>query len=118
MVSRSQPGKSSLGCLVFAVFVAAVLYFGVEIGNVFWRNYQFQDAMNTEARFAAHNANEIIIAHLRAQADSLGLPEGAKKIQIRRKPNQIWIWCDYIETVELPWMVKDISFEPHVERVF
>ena len=117
MVRRSQPGKSSLGCLVFAVFVAAVLYFGVEIGNVFWRNYQFQDAMNTEARFAAHNPNEIIIAHLRAQVDSLGLPESAKKIQIRRKPNQIWIWCDYIETVELPGMVNDLSLEPPVERV-
>lgn len=118
MVRRTDAGKSSLGCLVFLLFVGAVLYFGVTIGNVFWREYQFQDAMNTEARFAAHNGNEIIIAHLRAQADSLGLPEGAKKIQIRRKPNQIWIWSDYIETVELPWMVKEISFEPHVERVF
>lgn len=118
MVRRPTIGKSSLGCLVFALFVGAVLYFGVNIGNVFWREYQFQDAMNTEARFAAHNGNEIIVAHLRAQADSLGLPEGAKKIQIRRKPNQIWIWSDYIETVELPWMVKEISFEPHVERVF
>jgi len=118
MVRRSRSGKSSYGCLVFAVLVGAVLYFGIEIGNVFWRNYQFQDAMNTEARFAAHNPDDVIISHLRAQVDSLGLPEAAKRIQIRRKPSQIWIWCDYIETVELPWMVKEINFEPHVERVF
>ncbi len=118
MVRRSRPGKSSYGCLVFALLLGAILYFGFNIGNVYFRYYQFQDAMNQESRFAARNGNEIIIAHLVAQADSLGLPEGAKKIQIRRKPNQIWIWCDYIETVELPWMVKEISFEPHVERVF
>ncbi len=107
-----------MGCLVFALFVGAVLYFGFTIGNVFFRYYQFQDAMTQEARFAGRNSNEIIVAHLRAQADSLGLPEGAKAIQIRRKSNQIWIWCDYIETVEFPWMVKEISFEPHAERVF
>ena len=118
MVRRSRSGKSSYGCLVFVLFVGAVLYFGINIGNMFWRNYQFQDAMNTEARFAAHNGNEIIIAHLRAQADSLDLPEGAKKIQIRRKPNQIWIWCEYIEMVDLPWKQQEIDFNPHVERVF
>jgi hypothetical protein len=118
MVRRSRSGKSSYGCLVFIVFVGAVLYFGFSIGNVYWRAYQFQDAMTQESRFAARNGNEIIIAHLRAQADSLGLPEGAKKIQIRRKPSQIWIWSEYIEVVPLPWKEQEINFNPHVERVF
>ncbi|MBK5188394.1 MAG: hypothetical protein JJD97_09105 [Gemmatimonadaceae bacterium] len=103
---------------MFLLLLGATLYFGFDVGNVYWRAYQFQDAMTQESRFAARNSNEVIIAHLRAQADSLGLPDGAQKIQIRRKPNQIWIWCEYIETVELPWMVKDIDFNPHVERVF
>jgi hypothetical protein len=118
MVRRTPAGRSSYGCLAFALFAGATLYFGVTIGNVFFRYYQFQDAMNQESRFAARNGDEVIIAHLRAQADSLGLPEGAKQIQIRRKPNQIWIWSDYIETVEFPWMIKELDFEPHVERVF
>lgn len=118
MVRGSRSGKSSYGCLVFLLLLGATLYFGFDVGNVYWRAYQFQDAMTQESRFAARNSNEVIIAHLRAQADSLGLPDGAQKIQIRRKPNQIWIWCEYIETVELPWMVKDIDFNPHVERVF
>jgi hypothetical protein len=118
MVRRSWSGKSSLGCLVFILFVGATLYFGFNIGNVYWRAYQFQDAMTQESRFAARNGNEVIVAHLRAQADSLGLPEGAKKIQIRRKPNQIWIWSEYIETVELPWKLQEINFNPNVERVF
>ena len=118
MVRRSRSGKSSYGCLVFLLLVGATLYFGINVGNVYFRAYQFQDAMTQETRFAARNGNDVIIAHLRAQADSLGLPEGAKKIQIRRKPNQIWIWSEYIETVELPWMVKEIDFSPHAERVF
>ena len=73
---------------MFILLIGAILYFGFNIGNVYFRAYQFQDAMTQESRFAAHNPNEVIIAHLRAQADSLGLPEGASKIQIRRKPNR------------------------------
>ena len=78
MVRRSRSGKSSYGCLVFILFVGAVLYFGFNIGNVYWRAYQFQDAMTQESRFAARNGERVIVAHLRAQVDSLGLPEGAK----------------------------------------
>jgi len=118
MVERSRSGKSAYGCLIFILLFGATLYFGFNVGNVYWRAYQFQDAMTQESRFAAHNANEVIVAHLRAQADSLGLPEGAQKIQIRRKPNQIWIWSEYIETVELPWKLQEINFNPHAERVF
>lgn len=118
MVRRSRSGRSSYGCLVFILLVGATLYFGFNVGNVYWRAYQFQDAMTQESRFAARNSNEVIITHLRAQADSLGLPEGAKKIQIRRKPSQIWIWSEYIEIVPLPWKQQEINFSPRVERVF
>jgi hypothetical protein len=118
MVGRPRSGKSAYGCLIFILIIGATLYFGFNIGNVYWRAYQFQDAMTQESRFAARNGNEVILAHLRAQADSLGLPDGAQKIQIRRKPNQIWIWSDYIDTVELPWKLQEINFNPHAERVF
>ena len=66
MVRRTRYGKSSYGCLVFILLVGATLYFGFNIGNVYWRAYQFQDAMTQESRFAARNGNEVIIAHLRA----------------------------------------------------
>ena len=118
MVRRSRSGKSAYGCLIFVLLIGATLYFGFNIGNVYFRAYQFQDAMTQESRFAARNGNEIIIEHLRAQADSLELPEGAKKIQIRRKPNHIWSWSEYIETVEHPGMVKEIKFNRHVGRGF
>ncbi len=118
MVSRARPGKSSYGCLIFILLIGATLYFGFNIGNAYFREYQFQDAMTQEARFAAHNPDEVIVAHLRAQADSLELPDGAQRIQIRRRPNAIWIWSDYIETVQLPWRLQEINFNPHAERVF
>ena len=44
MVTR-RAGASSLGCLVSLLLVAAVGYFGVNAGEVYFRFYQFQDAM-------------------------------------------------------------------------
>ena len=52
-----QRGLSSLGCLVTLMLVAAVLYFGVGIGEHYFRFYQYQDSMRQEVRFAAHNSD-------------------------------------------------------------
>jgi hypothetical protein len=120
MVNRSVPraGKVRLGCLVGILIVAAGIYFAWNISMPALHFYEYQDAMEQEARFAAHNPNETILVHLRAKADSLDLPESAKKIQIRRKGNQIWIWADYTEQIELPGFVKEVDLKPHAERVF
>ena len=54
---RRRTGRGSLGCLVMLLILAAVVYFGVNVGEVYWRFYQYQDAMRQEVRFAAHNSN-------------------------------------------------------------
>lgn len=115
---RAPPGHSALGCLVSFLLLGAAVYFATNVGQVYLRYYEYQDAMSTEARFAARNPNEVITSRLAAKADSLGLPAAAKKIQIRRYRNQIYIWADYTETVELPGIVRDIDFTPQVQRAF
>ena len=115
---RRREGKARLGCLVAMLLFGATLYFAMNIGSAVLRYIEFQDAMATEARFAARNGNEVILARLRAKADSLDMPEGAKRIQIRRKGNQIWIWAEYTELIEMPGFVKEVELSPHVERAF
>ena len=73
MVSRK--GRSSLGCLLILLVLAAALYVGVNIGEAYWRFYEFQDAMRQEVRFAKQIPDDRIKLHLAALADSLGLPE-------------------------------------------
>ncbi len=118
MVRRAPRGASTLGCLLTLLIVVTIGYFGVNIGRVFYRHYAFQDAMKQEARFASHRSNEDITSHLRALADSLGLPQGAKRVHIRRGPRMIFIWSDYFETLELPGFTRDIELTAHVERAF
>lgn len=117
-MTTARPGRSSLGCLFTLLLFVAAGYFAYNVGRVYWRWYLFQDAMAQEARFAGHNSDDIIRAHLQATADTLGLPETAQRVQIRRQHDTIFIWSDYVETVEFPGTVKDIDFTAHVERAF
>lgn len=111
-------GRTSLGCLVTLLVLVAAAYFGVNVGQVYYRYLRIQDDMRQEARFAGHNTDAVIMQHLVADADSLGLPESARNIQIRRIPHHIDIWSEYYERVELPLYVRDFYFNPHAEATF
>jgi len=47
---RSRAGRSSLGCLVALLLVVALIYFGVKVGEVYWRAYEFKDAMRKDEK--------------------------------------------------------------------
>ena len=115
---RAREGKVSLGCLFVLLILSATAYFAWNIGEVYLRFYQYQDAMKQEARCAARNSDAVIRSRLIAKADSLGLPEGARRVRIRRTRHTVYIWADYTETVELPLFVREFIFTPHAERAF
>jgi hypothetical protein len=117
MVSMRR-GRSSLGCLVTLLILAAVGYFGVNVGEVYLRFFQFQDAMKQEVRFAAHNSDAVILRHLRAKVDSLGLPESAGEVTLQRDGRTIEIEAEYYEHIELPLMVREVHFSPRATGIF
>jgi hypothetical protein len=112
---KQRRGASSLGCLFTLLIVATVVYFGVNVGEIYWRYYEFRDDMRQEVRFANSSTNERILARLRARADSLDLPEDARDIMIRRTPKGITIDAEYYERIELPMYARDVLFRPHAE---
>ena len=113
MVAR--PGRTALGCLFSLLIAVAVGYFVVNAGESYWRFYQFQDDMRQEVNFARQHTNEQIIARLRASADSLGLPDDARIISIRRSENGISVESSYDDRVEMPMYVKEIHYRAHAE---
>ena len=112
---RSRRGASSLGCLFMLLLVTAAVYFGVNVAEVYWRFYQYQDDMRGLARFASNAPADTIVSHLRASADSLGLPSDAARVIVRRTDASIVLESDYYERVELPGYVRDIHFHPRAE---
>ena len=119
MVS-ARSGRSSIGCLFMLLLVSAGIYFGLNIGEAYWRFYQYEDAMKQELKFNGLRSDSLIIAHLWVQADSLGLPEDAKELSIERDPatRVIKVSADYTEQIELPLMVRLFSFHPHAEDTY
>ena len=117
MVMRAR-GASTLGCLFSLLVIVAVIYFGVNAGAPYFRYYQFRDAMRQEVRFAERKTDAEMRATLRLKADSLDLPGQAQLINVRRTPNRIVIWTDYTETIDFPFVTRDIAFRPVAERAF
>jgi hypothetical protein len=117
-VVTARSGKGSLGCLLTLLIIAAIGYFGVNAGEVYVRFYQFQDAMKQEVRFAAHNPDAVILRHLRAQVDSLGLPESAGEVNLQRDGRHIEIESEYYEHIELPLTVREVHFNPRASGIF
>jgi hypothetical protein len=111
-------GSSKLGCLVTTLLVVATAYFGFGVAEVYFRAYRFEDAMKTQARFAGQLPDEVIRKHLRALADSLGLPEEAGAMRIRRTASKFEISAEYHENLELPGMIRTIRFNPSASTTF
>jgi len=98
--------------------MSAAGYFAVNVGEVYFRYFKFKDGMRQEVRFAAHNSDQVILRHLRAQADSLGLPEAAGEVTLQRSGRHIEIESEYYEHIELPLFVREVRFNPHAEGIF
>jgi len=116
MVTRG--GRSSVGCLFSLLILAAAIYFGINFGEVYWRFYEFQDAMKQEVRFAKQIPDERIRLRLAALADSLGLPDEASEVTIERNASTITVQAQYTERVDVPLVRREIRFRPRAQGTF
>ena len=114
----NRRGASKLGCLVMLLLVSAVGYFGVNVGRHLLKYYELKEAMRAEARYAASRSDVVIKRRLSSLVDSLGLPESARNIQVRRGDHTIWIWTEYYVHIEFPGFVKEIDFLPQAQGPF
>jgi len=71
-------GKARIGCIVTLVLLAAVGYYGYNLGTVYVRYWRFKEAIKSEARLAPSIDDASIRRRLRAKVEELGLPEEAK----------------------------------------
>lgn len=117
MVSR-RLGRSSFGCLLGLLLSVTAVYFAVNVGEPYLRYYRYVDGMKQEARFSARFTDEDIQRRLSALADSLGLPEAAGRVRVRRASDRISLSSSYYERVEMPLIVRDILFSPQAEWTY
>ena len=114
--ARAAPrGASSTGCLFSLLIFVALLYYGVNIGEVWFRYYRMVDELKTQARLAAAIDDGTIRRRLQAAATEIGLPDDAgRNIAIRRTatPREIRLETSYNESVDLPLFRRTFHFTP------
>jgi hypothetical protein len=111
-------GRSSLGCLFTLLLVAIAVYVGVNVGEVYWRFYEFRDAMRQEVRFARQISDDKIRHHLAALVDSLGLPAEAADVNVVRSGGTISVSAEYVERVKLAVLTREFRLRPSAQGSF
>ena len=111
---RRTAGSSNLGCLISLLIFVAALYYGVSIGELYWRQYQLLDEMRTQARLAPTLPDPVIRRRLLTKAEELELPAAARNFRITRggNPRQIVIETQYSDSVNLILLHRAFVFRP------
>jgi hypothetical protein len=117
---RGERGTSSKGCLLTLLIFVAVLYYGINIGEVFFRYYRLLDEMQSEARLSAGLDDGTIRRRIQTAIDEIGLPDSAGYRQLRvvrtAYPRQIVIETHYSEVVRLPLFNHSFAFHPRATQ--
>ena len=115
---RAVRGSSTLGCLLSLILFVAVLYYGANIGELYWRQYQLLDEMRTQARLGPTLPDPVIRRRLVTKAEELALPPDAKKFKITRRgvPRLIIIETEYTDSVNLLLLHRTFVFKPRAEE--
>ena len=117
---RGRRGASTLGCLVSLVLFIGALYYGVQVGKIYYRYYALVDEMEAAARFASARSDDAIRRTIIRKIDELGVPPEAKRVQVRRSgpPYIITIRTEYREPLNLPVGPDHLVLRPRVEFRF
>lgn len=117
MLLRNRRGAGTLGCLFSLLVSAAILFYGYHVGQVYWKFYQLQDAMKSQARLAPSLADDVIRRRLNESADEV-FPDRKFKFVISRggRPRKIVIETEYADSVDLPLFKHTFQFKPRAEE--
>ncbi len=109
--------------LVFGLFlIAAAIYVCIALIPVYYANYEFQDAIKTEATLETYTTKpeaEIQMTIFK-RAQQLELPLNKDQIQVQRHGStgtgSLTISAPYTVHVDLPGYPVDLHFDPSTEN--
>ena len=102
--------------LVFSLGLLAVLiYSGWQLIPPYFYHYQFQDAIDNEARISSYSnsrTEDDIKNSVLKKAQDLEIPLTPEEVQVQRLPNNvIYIETHYSVHVDLPGYPVDLKFQ-------
>jgi Domain of unknown function (DUF4845) len=95
-----------------------MIYVGVKVIPILFTNMQFQDAIQSTARFASVNRQSVddIRASVLKEAESEDIPITAQDIHVKGDGGHVEIAADYSVTVNLGVYQWTLNFHPYAKN--
>lgn len=109
----------TLKLLISLVVVGAAFYLGYLVAPVYWNYYQFQDAIESEARIQSYTGKSE--ADMREtvwkKAKQLEIPlNSADDIKVQRNGSTVAISTQYTVHIDIPVHPFDLNFAPSTQN--
>jgi hypothetical protein len=113
-----ERGGSKLNTVLTLLIVGFLVFCCVKIVPAYFANYQLQDSMETEARFAIanHKGEEDIREDIWKKVQELDIPAKRENIKIGNSQGSVTISLDYVIPVDLRVYQFSIDFHPHADN--
>ncbi|HEX5387653.1 MAG TPA: hypothetical protein VFW66_13185 [Gemmatimonadales bacterium] len=116
IADRNRRGAGSLGCLLSLLVLVIALYYGVNIGEVYWRYYQLVDEMQVNARVAPGITDDVIQRRLDAKVGDIFGPGRRIPFRIIRGSRDFVVQAQYRDSVSLPLFKHTFVLRPRAEE--
>lgn len=115
-----EHGGSKLNLLITLVIMGAMIFAGVKVVPVYFANYQFQDAIQSESRFALtgypKKGTEDIRDDVFKKAQELNIPAKREDIRVSVSNGSVDIGLDYSVPIDLRVYQFTLQFHPHADN--
>jgi hypothetical protein len=115
-----ERGGSKLNLLVTLIIFGSMIFAAVKVVPVYFANYQFQDAIESESRFALtgypQKSQNDIREDVWKKAQDLGIPAKKEDIRVTITQGSVAIGLDYTVPIDLAVYQLTLQFHPHADN--
>jgi nitrogen fixation protein FixH len=123
MARSRQPGErggSKFNLLLTILILGSMGFLGIKILPTYVNNYQFQDSIEAESRFALtgypKKSSDDVRQDIYKKAQELGLPVKSENIMVVMTNGTVEISVDYSVTFDLSVYQWTHDFHPHADN--
>jgi hypothetical protein len=117
---NGQKGGAKINLLITLIILGSMIFVGVKVIPVYFANYQFQDSINSESRFALTGYPKRSMDDVRndifKKAQDLGIPAKKEDIQVSMDNGYVSISLDYSVPIDLAVYQFTLQFHPHADN--
>jgi hypothetical protein len=118
--TMKERGGSKMNLIITLFILGSMVFAGVKVVPVYFANYQFQDAIESESRFALTGYPKKSIQDVRddvwQKAQELSIPVQKDDIRVDMTNGSVSISLDYSVPIDLAVYQFTLNFHPHADN--